>query len=305
MRRTLPDALGLRADFVCVVCNAPNALPAGSVAGHRDQLPYDLARCTNCGFVFVVRPRTDFDALYDEAYYRGEGGDPWVRYADELQPSTIRQDEWEGIRRIVLDLCDSCRPQRWLDFGCGYGGLVDHVTRHDSSIEIVGHDGAHPAGVCRDRGLSVLSHDELASQPPFNVITAIEVLEHTVDPVDTLSLLAGLLAPGGLIFLTTGNAQRHVDNFESWSYVAPEVHISFFEPRTLNRLYSDAGLQSTPVGWRPGMREVIKFKVLKSLHVSNRSVVHRLVPWSLVCRLADRREGVSDQPAARLATSPS
>ena len=77
------------------------------------------------------------------------------------------------------------------------------------------------------------------------MVTAIEVIEHTLDPLAELRTIRGLLRPGGLLFLTTGNAAPFASDLLRWSYIVPEIHVSFFEPDTLERAL-------VKCGFRPG-----------------------------------------------------
>ena len=85
--------------------------------------------------------------------------------------------------------------------------------------------------------------------------------------------MRALLRPGGLLFLTTGNAAAHRGALADWSYVIPEIHVSFFEPRTLARAMAAAGFRPQATGFGPGHSDIIRFKVLKNLRVRTRSRV--------------------------------
>jgi SAM-dependent methyltransferase len=145
-----------------------------------------------------------------------------------------------------------------------------------------------------------LHRDELAQRRgAFDVVTAIEVLEHALDPVAELREIADLLAPSGVLFLTTGNAAPFRSRLLKWQYVQPDVHVGYFEPETLARALSTAGLEPEHAGYVPGFTELIRAKVLRTLGVGRRNVAERLVPWSLVSRVANRRYGVSAHPLGR------
>jgi hypothetical protein len=89
----------------CAVCGT-DAEPAGEVHGRFSDRSYRLNRCSACGFGFVADPWTDYDQIYSDAYYAGEGADPLVDYAYELAhpERTVRRYEWRGILAAVGSL---------------------------------------------------------------------------------------------------------------------------------------------------------------------------------------------------------
>ena len=134
----------------------------------------------------------------------------------------------------------------------------------------------------------------------FDVVTAIEMIEHTLDPVAELRTIRDLLAPGGILFLTTGNAEPHAADLTRWSYTkVPDVHITFFEPDTLARALTEAGLEVRETGWTDGFEDVIRFKVLKSLRIHRRSSAERVLPWRALSHIVDRRHRVTAMPYGR------
>ena len=222
-----------------------------------------------------------------------------VDYVTEMEnPRSVRAYEWRGIVKAVTTLTGR-RDLRWLDFGCGLGGLVRYA-RQQGFTEVFGFDTGWSATWMREHGIPVLAEDELdAHAGQFDVVTAIEVIEHVSDPVGVMARIAGLLKPGGLFFLTTGNAEPHRDDLARWSYVHPDVHIAYFEPRTLTTVYERAGLVPEEAGFVPGHEDIIRYKVLKSLRVRSQNPLERLVPWKVASRVVDRRHRVTAQPIAR------
>ena len=85
------------------------------------RVDFSFLRCDACGLVFVANPRVDFAALYDAAYYRGDGADSFVNYLEEMgNPDTIRAYEWRGITRAVESLCHT-RPSGGSTSAAGSG----------------------------------------------------------------------------------------------------------------------------------------------------------------------------------------
>jgi SAM-dependent methyltransferase len=256
-------------------------------------------RCDVCGLVFVANPSDDFASLYDAAYYQGDGADSFVNYTEEMgNPKTIRVYEWRGITRAVQSLCDTTSV-RWLDFGCGLGGLVRYARAHGFP-NVYGYDQGWGADWARDHGIALLDDEQLREQAgTFDVVTAIEVVEHIPGPLGTMEQIASLLKPGGVFFLTTGNAEPHRDSFTSWKYVHPDIHVAYFEPRTLSEAYRRVGLESLDTGFLPGHEDIIRYKVLRTLRGKSRNPVERLIPWGVASRAIDRRVQLSEQPLAR------
>jgi SAM-dependent methyltransferase len=257
---------------------------------------FELAHCATCRFSFVVDPPADLETLYDEAYYRGKGADPMVDYERELEdPHTVRVYEWQGILEIIRTLRGSFSDVRWLDYGCGLGGLVRCGRRR--GIDIYGFDEGYAADRMRQDGIPPLTRSELdAAAGSFDVITALEVMEHFADPMPPLREIATLLRPGGVFFLTTGNAEPFRGRLEKWAYVQPDVHLSFFEPGTLEFAFRALGLEPSFPGFVSGFSDLMRYKVLKNLGVKRRHALEGLVPWRLVGRAFDRRYRLSEHP---------
>jgi 2-polyprenyl-3-methyl-5-hydroxy-6-metoxy-1,4-benzoquinol methylase len=282
----------------CPVCGTvAGVLP--SITSDFSQMDFEMRRCDGCGLTFVGNPRVDFERLYDAEYYAGRGADRFVDYLNEMEnPDTIREYEWRGIFKAVTSIVGH-DDVRWLDYGCGLGGLVRYV-RSRGMTGVVGHEDGWSVDWMREHGLPVLDRQELNEwDGKFDVVTAIEVIEHLTDPVAVVANIASLLRPGGLFFLTTGNAEPHRGRFADWAYVHPDVHVTYFEPRTLVAVYQKAGLEPYRAGFLPGYEDIIRYKVLRTLRLRSRNVVERLVPWKIASRVVDRRYRVTSQPLGR------
>jgi len=174
--------------------------------------------------------------------------------------------------------CDECgrRPlegKRALDVGCGAGLLAEplarlgaHVTAIDPAPELIEAARQHAAG----QGLAIdyraTAVEKLKGE--FDLITAMEVIEHTADPQQFLNDLGKRLAPDGLLMLSTPNATGWsklitITLAEGIGMIPKGTHDfdKFISPERMKVLLANAGLKCVDV-------EGIAWSPTRGLHLS-------------------------------------
>ncbi len=123
------------------------------------------------------------------------------------------QDYWwhVGKRAIVYNLLDRYLPRgktreerQALDLGCGAGLNLDHLAEY---AQPVGTDFSEEAlHFCMARGHKRLCKADAAELPfrdrQFDIITALDVIEHLDDDLTALVELRRTLRPGGLLIIS-------------------------------------------------------------------------------------------------------
>ena len=156
-----------------------------------------------------------------------------------------------GRRRVLSALLESLalpRDARILEAGAGSGGNVPLLQRF-GQVEAFDMD-AEAAGFClRDTGVecaigSLPDSNPFAGQKAFDLVVALDVIEHVEQDVSSLRSLAGCLAPGGRLLITVPAYQ--------WLYSGHDRvhhHHRRYTRTQLERVAREAGLSVHRAGY--------------------------------------------------------
>ena len=98
----------------------------------------------------------------------------------------------------------------------------------------------------------------------FDVAYCSEVIEHVPNANRFVAAIAALMAPGGMLFLTTPDIShwRRPRDLAAWDVFVPPVHCLYFSPANLARLLGKHGLRI--VHRRPAFKPGIKVLACKA-----------------------------------------
>jgi SAM-dependent methyltransferase len=240
----------------CPTCGAGRAatvyrLPNGNVL-----------RCGGCATLRRENlvAESDADRLYDDDAYLD------APYFEALKVGAPRDREpYLVYRRVLERLGERGLAGRLLDVGCSYGAF----------LELAAERGWEPHGVelsakaCgyarRERGLEVFHGTlEAAALPPdsFRVVTLWDVIEHLERPLEAVSEVHRILAPGGVLVLFTINQASLINRVGDWVYrltlgrwtrplaLLYDIHHNFFfDAATLEAMLRRAGYARFEHDW--------------------------------------------------------
>ena len=162
-----------------------------------------------------------------------------------------------------------------LDVGCGAGLLCEPLARLGADVTGVDAAPENTAAAAVHAARSGLDirymAGELASHDigRFDLVTAMEVIEHVADKQAFANELVARLAPGGLMVLSTPNRTVRsrallIGAAESIGLIPPGTHHwdDFITPAELGNILGQAGLDM-------GEPKGIAFSPMKGLHLSD------------------------------------
>ncbi len=174
------------------------------------------------------------------------------------------------------------RGKRALDVGCGAGLLAEPlcrmgatVTAVDAAPELIAAARLHAAGQELPIDYRATGVEEV--EGTFDLVTAMEVIEHVADAQAFIGALARRLAPGGLLILSTPNRTAWsklltITIAEGLGRIPRGTHdyAKFINPDSMRGLLAKAGLEVKDV-------EGIAFSPRKGLHLSENMQLNYLV----------------------------
>lgn len=215
----------------CPVCGSPNTTFAFNVPflntknWHRDYAPndtYAYRRCDNCGAHYsrtqLEWTARDFAEKCYNAGYRDFDGDI----------DNPRGNRPTAHIRLLNTVFGQFRWRKILDYGCGRGFVVNAMKAEGWSI--AGYDPYFTD-----------EYKKPENAEGFELITALEVLEHVYDIVSVFKQFNEWLALGGIVYATT-DLTDNMRDIKTNYYTCPRVgHVVLHSSKSLDYVARQTG----------------------------------------------------------------
>ena len=245
MRKWLPEELE---EIPCDFC--------GSREVAREFIRADgmrVVECAICGLAYLnPRPRAELiPEFYKKDYFtgasaeRGEGG---LKLNLDVSDSASDQNQKSIPRPIAIinEKFGGFKGKRVLEIGCATGDLLHRIQIEGASVKGL-EISDFAADVARRRGLDVTTGtvEEFApkNKEKFDIVLALEVIEHVLSPTSFFEHASRLLKPGGLLLISTPNYACVKRFRDSWiGFNMSFEHIYFYSFDALKKMMAKEGL---------------------------------------------------------------
>jgi SAM-dependent methyltransferase len=258
----------------------------------RQHFPID--ECVSCGFIYAgLLPAPAFLAQV----YDGLIDTDAARRANLSRASLARK---MGDLSLLFQLfADSVRPVRLLDYGCGFGPVLE-LLRCLPDIHGIGYEtSAARLQELRNRGLSATGElDHVAREAPFDVVLLDNVLEHLPQPRHALEFVRGVCANGAVVYISVpaidgrviaGQRQAAKAGGRVLMDINPWEHLNYFNLRSLDKLLDEFGFRPlAPTSFPNEINIGLRGSPERTSRLKN-----GLASFGRLCRFVWRGEGIS------------
>ena len=283
----------------CVACGAT----LGALV-HFSHGAVSLHRCSQCAsWTNLPRPTASGQiGLHDTAQYFDHPYFELRRNAARLIDRRCR----EVVRRLAdAAALDDLRGLRLLDVGCDTGAFLESSARQFGVVPVGIDVAARAVARACDKGITAFRTDiehAPAELGEFQIITALDVIEHVVDPLALLEAVHKRLAPNGIAYLETPNISSAVYGMGRalrsladgrlagmLERLFPPQHIQYFTRQGLTTLAQRSGLDVVQILQRVLPNSDIASSLLVRFGVASIQLVDRLSgEMILICAVLRR-----------------
>jgi len=229
-------------EIACSICGA------NRVSFFTEKEGFSIFRCEECGHGMVHPMPQTTEEIYGQDYFAGaEGGFGYADYDADKEP--LRPFLDAQLREAERLLRGSAR--RMLDVGAATGFFLE-IARN-RGWEVAGVEiSAFAAELARKKGIDVKTGILAQHEFPkgaFDAVTLWDVIEHVEDPKAELSRVREVLAPEGLLIMTTPNFTSLYARLlgKKWHAIVPPEHLHYFTFKSMDRLLADSGFEAISI----------------------------------------------------------
>ena len=258
---------------VCNYCSSDKYSVTYQKKGTAVPIQFNIVKCEVCGLVYV-NPRVKEEQsvnLYNHSYYHGEGIDKSFTGSD-----TKKEIDAKLLAKCIKDnfINTELTNIKLLDVGGGEG-LVSWYAKQMGFDTLLVDISAEAVRKAKERNINVhkgtITEKYFDSQiNKYDVIVALEVVEHLYDPMIFFKRVFQLLKKGGIFIYTTGNYNETRIDKDKWGYLQiPEIHLYYYTPKTIINYLTAAGFCEYIDPYKYYYKNNICVRILSKIGIAN------------------------------------
>jgi len=233
----------------CFICNKSN------FHQHYNVDHYQYMQCSNCNLIFV-----NVIENWDILQHSYDGGPlkslrrklmlPFKQFKNHKNFNTLTHRADSIINFIEENNSNSIKTN-FLDIGCNKGFLLAGAIKKSWNVygievvgELLGAFRKHYKNFADQTVVGKINDFHLKfNNTSFDIITAIDVIEHLEDPVKEMQTIYEMLSPNGIFVIQTPDTscQQAVNEKEEWGALKPLEHLHLFSPNNLETFAKKIG----------------------------------------------------------------
>jgi 2-polyprenyl-3-methyl-5-hydroxy-6-metoxy-1,4-benzoquinol methylase len=211
---------------------------------------FSLVECANCGLIYLSPPPTaaDINIMYVESEQFTD-----ATYTSTDRIASVMEYMSHGFRSTLsLSAFTPDANLNVLEIGAGLAWMCRAAKEVNAGTVTVAQDlTSEVASQCTwvdHYVVGDLSNSRIDENAPYHLASMTHVIEHLIDPIDTLRRIASVLAPGGGLFITAPHRPKGWDEekkaslWENYSYHHVPAHTQYFSEFSMRYACEAAGL---------------------------------------------------------------
>lgn len=210
-----------------------------------DKSAFYYVQCSTCDTLFV-NPRPTYENLM-QIYADSQSAKFWIEEFFLPMVAARREKIFRPRVEYITEKFPLLHTGVIGDIGAGFGIFSEELKKIWPNANIIAIEpSVDMAGICRDKGLSVIESTMENIDPhcqKFDLLTAFELFEHLHNPALFAMKASELLNVGGYLYLTTLNGLGFDIQllWERSKSVTPPHHLNFFNPQSIRLMLEKFG----------------------------------------------------------------
>jgi 2-polyprenyl-3-methyl-5-hydroxy-6-metoxy-1,4-benzoquinol methylase len=245
--KSSPSASNVGPVYVCPLCAGTDL--RSLAAFHRYEEDWRLTKCESCGLSFCDPTPTSRQIA---GFYSGNYHQELLTDSDLRQRFGVKFNRYsDAVSRHVP------KGSRTIDIGCSFGLFVKALADRGYKAEGVEMNRATATWGAKTYGVKIQPgtiRDLNPATQSWELITMMDVLEHTPHPLQELRYLSTLLTPKGYMMVSFPDIESLKSRYQSlmakltrrswmWQSCSIPLHTWEFTPTTATRMFQEAGFK--------------------------------------------------------------